>query len=49
VVVNGRGAFYKIQGRFELDSFEALKALTATRRVLFSEGEIRVIDLGTRS
>jgi hypothetical protein len=49
VVVNGRGAFYKIQGRFELASFEALKALTVSRRVLFSEGEIRVIDLGTRS
>jgi hypothetical protein len=49
VVVNGRGAFYKIQGRFELDSFETLKALAASRRVLFSEGEIRVLDLGTRS
>jgi hypothetical protein len=49
MVVNGRGEFYKTQGRFELDSFAALKALTATRRVLFTEGEIRVIDLGTRS
>lgn len=49
VVVNGRGNFYKVQGRFELDAFKTLQALAASRRVLFSEGEIRVIDLQTRS
>ncbi|HVV53611.1 MAG TPA: hypothetical protein VHO06_28405 [Polyangia bacterium] len=49
VVINGRGNFYKIQGRFELDSFQTLKALAASRRVLFSEGDLRVLDLGTRS
>src|SRR5439155_9835007 len=48
VVVNGRGNFYKVQGRFELDSFAALQALAASRRVLFNEGDLRVVDLATR-
>jgi hypothetical protein len=48
VVINGRGNFYKIQARFELDTFATFTALAATRRVLFSEGEIRVLDLETR-
>jgi hypothetical protein len=49
VVVNGRGNFYKVQGKFELDSFAALKALAGSRRVVFNEGDIQVIDLGTRT
>lgn len=48
-VVNGRGSFYKIQGRFELDSFATLQALGHSRRVLFNEGDLRVIDLKTRA
>jgi hypothetical protein len=38
-------AFYKNQARFELDFFETIKALGATRRSLFHEGDIRVLDL----
>lgn len=49
VVVNGRGTFYKVQGKFELDSFATLQALSQSRRVLFSEGDIRVLDLKTRT
>jgi hypothetical protein len=47
VIINGRGNFYKIQARFELDFFDAMKALTATRRSVFQEGEIHVLDLET--
>lgn len=48
VITNGRGYFYKIQARFELDFFGVLKALTATRRSVFQEAEIHVLDLETR-
>jgi hypothetical protein len=49
VVIHGRGNFYKIQSRFELDTFATFQALAASRRVVFSEGEIRVLDLDKRS
>jgi hypothetical protein len=48
VIINGRGNFYKIQARFELDFFAVLKALTETRRAVFRQDEIRVLDLETR-
>jgi len=46
-LANGRGSLYKIQAEFELASFAAFKALAASRHTLFSEGEIRVLDLET--
>jgi hypothetical protein len=49
VVAHGRGNFYKVQSRFELDTFKTFQALAASRRVLFSEGEIRVLDLDKRT
>ena len=49
VVAHGRGNFYKVQSRFELDTFKTLQALAASRRVLFSEGEMRVLDLDERT
>ena len=49
VVVHGRGNFYKVQSRFELDTFKTFQALAASRRVVFSEGEMRVLDLDKRS
>jgi len=49
VVAHGRGNFYKIQSRFELDAFKTFQALAASRRVLFSEGDMRVLDLDKRS
>jgi hypothetical protein len=49
VVIHGRGNFYKIQSRFELDTFATFQALAATRHVVFSEGEIRVLDLDKRT
>ena len=49
VVIHGRGSFYKIQARFELDTFATFQALAASRRVVFSEGEIRVLDLDKRT
>ena len=42
---NTRGGFYKNQARFELDFFDVLTALTSSRRSLFNEGDIRVLDL----
>jgi xanthosine utilization system XapX-like protein len=49
VVSHGRGNFYKVQSRFELDTFTTFQALAASRRVVFSEGEIRVLDLDKRT
>jgi len=37
--------FYKNQSRFELDFFDVIKGLAATRRSLFHEGDIHVLDL----
>jgi hypothetical protein len=48
VVVNGRGGFYKVQGKFELDAFTTFTRLAETRKNLFAENEIRVLDLQTR-
>lgn len=45
---NGRGAFYQNQARFELDFFDDVKELRRTRRSLFDDGEIHVLDLATR-
>ena len=45
----GRNGFYKIQARFELDAFDTLEALTKTRKSVFNEGELHVIDLATRT
>jgi hypothetical protein len=49
VVAHGRGNFYKIQSRFELDTFKTFQALAASRHVVFSEGEMRVLDLDRRT
>jgi hypothetical protein len=46
---NGRGGFYKNQARFELDFFDTITALSQTRKVLFQEGDLKVLDLETRS
>jgi hypothetical protein len=45
---NGRGGFYQNQARFEFDFFDDVKALERTRRSLFDEGEIHVLDLAAR-
>jgi hypothetical protein len=46
---SGRGGFYKNQARFELDAFDVLEALTVTRKVVFHEGDIWVLDLSSRN
>jgi hypothetical protein len=45
---NGRGAFYQNQSRFELDFFDDVTELQRTRRSLFEEGELHVLDLAAR-
>jgi hypothetical protein len=42
---NGRGGYLKNQARFDLDFFQVLTSLSASRAVLFSDGDIRVLDL----
>ena len=49
VLESERGGFYKRQARFELEAFDTLEALEKTRRMLFHEGDIRVIDLAERT
>jgi hypothetical protein len=44
----GRNGFYKNQARFELDFFDVLEALQKTRRSLYDEATIHVLDLATR-
>ena len=45
---NGRGFFYQNQARFELDFFDDVTALQRSRRSLFDEGELHVLDLARR-
>lgn len=47
-IVNGRGGFYKIQAKFELETFATLDKLAHSRKNLFAEGDIHVLDLQTR-
>ncbi len=43
-----RGGMYKSQARYYLDAFDNLTALEKTRKILFQEGDYRVIDLAAR-
>ena len=45
----GRNGFYKIQARFELDAFDTLEALEKSRKSLFNNGDIHVLDLATHA
>jgi hypothetical protein len=45
----GRNGFYKNQARFELDFFHVIEALQKSRKNVFNEGEIHVLDLATRT
>ena len=44
---NGRGDFYKNTARFELDFFKALLAFHSSRKIVFHEAEMTVLDLET--
>jgi hypothetical protein len=44
---HGRSGFHKNQARFELDFFATLRELSRSRKSVFSEGELRVLDLET--
>jgi hypothetical protein len=46
--IDGRqGIWLQVQARFELDFFSTITALAASRRSVFHEGEVRVLDLAT--
>jgi hypothetical protein len=46
--IQGRqGHWLQTHARFELDFFDTVTALEATRRSVFREGDVRVLDLAT--
>jgi hypothetical protein len=48
IAPGARGGMYKSIARFYLDIFDNFLALTESRKVLLHEGELWVLDLGTR-
>ena len=46
--IEGRQGYWQLrQARFELDFFDTITALAASRRSVFHEGDVRVLDLAT--